>query len=210
MEPINTVAERIKQKAHDLFMQFGLRSVSMDDIATALGVSKKTIYQYYADKDALANEVIADLLNGNMCRCEADVKASKNAIHELFLAMEFMTEMFSKMNPSLLFDLQKYHPEAFSNFLKFKNDYIYNMVMANIKRGIAEGLYRDDFNAEVITRFRVSSMMISFNPEFHNSVKLDVSTIEEELLLYFLYGMVSPKGYKLINKYKEERKNNDK
>ena len=104
---------RIQQKAHGLFMQYGLRSVSMDDIAGHLGISKKTIYQYYADKDDLIAAVVNEELQRNELGCEADRKASDNAIHEVFLAMDMVVEMFRTMNPSLLYDMQKYHPAAF-------------------------------------------------------------------------------------------------
>ncbi len=207
MEEQAIIATRIRLKAHDLFMQYGIRSVSMDDIASNLGMSKKTIYLHFVDKDALVKEVIVSILEANKCHCHADVLASKNAVHEIFLAIDFMMEMFSKMNPAIIFEMRKYHPEAFTQYLAFKNEYIYSIIETNILRGIAEGLYRDDLKVEVIARFRVASMMLSFNPEFHSTVKYDISTIEEELIVYFLFGMVSPKGYKLTTKYLEERKN---
>src|SRR4051812_9298045 len=94
---------RIKEKAHELFMRYGLRSVSMDDIANGLGMSKKTIYQYYADKDELVLGVIDDELTRNKRVCELDRERSDNAIHEIFLAMDMVVELFSSMNPSLLF-----------------------------------------------------------------------------------------------------------
>src|SRR3954471_8810920 len=98
---------RIRQKAHDLFMQYGLRSVSMDDIANSLGISKKTIYQYYEDKDALVEGVIETLIQHNQECCDQDTMESDNAVHEIFLAMDFMMDIFRSMNPSLVFDMQK-------------------------------------------------------------------------------------------------------
>ncbi len=83
-------SERIRQKAHDLFMQYGLRSVSMDDIANSLGISKKTIYQYYADKDELVNEVVGKIIAHNQSVCDFDRSSADNAIHELFMAMDFV------------------------------------------------------------------------------------------------------------------------
>ena len=198
-------AERIRQKAHDLFMQYGLRSVSMDDIATALGMSKKTIYQFYADKDALVHDVILFIINHNQNCCEKDRDVSENAIHELFLAMDFMMEIFRSMNPSLVFDMQKYYPTAFQKFLQHKNDYLFGVIKSNIQRGIKEGLYREELHVDVIARFRVESMMLPFDPAFYTKVKPDLAAIEEELMFYFLFGMVSPKGYKMTIKYREDR-----
>src|SRR3954468_18345284 len=100
-------SERIKMKAHELFMQYGLRSVSMDDIANNMGISKKTIYQYYTDKDQLVEAVVAAIILHNQSACEYDRSHADDAIHEIFLAMDMMMEMFRSMNPSLLFDMQK-------------------------------------------------------------------------------------------------------
>ena len=198
-------SERIRQKAHDLFMQYGLRSVSMDDIATALGISKKTIYHHYADKDQLVDEVVGAIIQYNQSCCEADRQRADNAIHEIFLAMEFMIEIFRSMNSSLLFDMQKYHPGSFQKFAKHKNDYLYTVIKENLQRGIKEELYRPDIKVEILSRFRVESVILPFNPEFHGKVKSSLADIEEEILLNFLFGLVSQKGYKLTLKYQQEK-----
>ena len=197
--------ERIKQTAHGLFMQFGLRSVSMDDIATGLGISKKTIYQFYQDKDALVEDVIASIIEHNQFCCQKDREGSMNAIHEIFLAMDFMMEIFKSMNPSLVFDMQKYYPGAFLKFSEHKNNYLQGMIKANILRGIEEELYREDLQVEILSRFRVESMMLPFNPDFQSKVKFNLAVIEEELILHFLFGMVSLKGYKMAIKYQQDR-----
>ena len=198
---------RIKQKAHELFWQYGLRSVSMDDIATSLGISKKTIYLYYADKDELVDAVVESEFKKNESICEYDKSNSKNAVHEIFMAMDQVVEMFSGMNPSLVFDMHKYYPKAFEKFHKYKNDYLYNVIKDNILRGINEELYRPDLKTDIIARFRVESIMIPFNPEFYAKLKYNLAEIEEEFIIHFLFGMASPKGYKMILKYQQERIN---
>jgi len=201
---------RIKQKAHDLFMQYGLRSVSMDDIANSLGISKKTIYHFYADKDELVEAVIESQFKKNEHNCIRDRSNSKNAVHEIFLAMDLMTEMFSSMNPALIFDMQKYHPKAFIKFRTFKNDFLYNVVVNNINWGIVAGLYREDINVEIIARFRIETMMMSFNIDFNSKLKNNIGEIEHELIYHFLFGLVSLKGYKMVLKYQQERLNKSK
>lgn len=198
---------RVKQKAHQLFMQYGLRSVSMDDIASSLGISKKTIYQYFADKDELVDAVVDIEFRKNESICEYDRSNSKNAVHEIFMAMDMVVEMFSSMNPSLVFDMQKYYPKAFQKFHTHKNDYLYNVIRDNIKRGIVEELYRPELNVDIIARFRVESIMIPFNPEFFSKLKYNLAEIEEEFIIHFLFGMASVKGYKMIVKYQQERIN---
>jgi AcrR family transcriptional regulator len=202
--------ERIQQKAHGLFMQFGLRSVSMDDIANSLGISKKTIYHYYADKDELVDAVIDAEFRKNESICEYDRVNSKNAIDEIFMAMDKVVEMFSTMNPSLVFDMQKYFPKVFQKFHSHKNDYLFNVIRTNVIRGIREELYRPELNIDIISRFRVESIMIPFNPEFQTKMKYNMAEIEEEFIIHFLFGIASPKGYKMIIKYQQERINKTK
>jgi AcrR family transcriptional regulator len=205
MNTTNDTAIRIFQQAHLLFMQYGLKSVSMDDIANKMGISKKTIYQYYADKEALVAEVVKQITSENQFQCDKDIINSENAIHEIILAMEQMSKLFETMNPSILFDLHKYYPQAFKFFLAHKNDYVYGKIKQNINRGINEGVYRDDLNIEIVSRYRVESIVIAFNPEFQSSVKSSLVNIAQELSTFFLYGVVNDKGYKLINKYAKNR-----
>ena len=205
MNQLPEQAIRIKEQAHRLFMQYGLKSVSMDDIANSLGISKKTIYQFYQDKDELVKAVVQSIIHQNQATCNADRSRASDAIHEIFLAMDMMLEMFHSMNPSLLFDMHKYYPAAYQIFLQHKNDYLYGIIKENIERGIQEDLYRADIHIEAIARFRVESIIIPFNPEYHSKVKASIAHIQNEIALHFLYGVVTPKGYKLIVKYKEQR-----
>ncbi len=199
------VKVRIRKAAHDLVMQYSIRSVSMDDIAANLGMSKKTIYQYFKDKDELVEAVVEDVIENNQCACNIDRDRSENAIHEIYLVMEMMAEMFKTMNPSILFDMQKYHPSAFQKFLKHRNEYLYNICLQNIERGIKEELYRSEIAVGILARYRVETMFIPFIPEFQQSVKSTLAEIEEEIILHYLFGLVSLKGYKLTMKYMEQK-----
>ncbi len=203
--------QRIQKAAHVLVMQYGIRSISMDDIAANLGMSKKTIYQYFKDKDELVEAVVDEVIATNQYACKADIDRSENAVHEIFLVMEMMAEMFKTMNPSILYDMQKYHPAAFSKFSKHKNEFLYNVCTQNLQRGIKDELYRPEMAVEILCRYRVETMFIPFNPEFQQKLKYSLAKIEEEILIHFLFGLVSLKGYKLIIKYKEQKeKSNNK
>ena len=197
--------QRIQKAAHDLVMQYSIRSVSMDDIAANLGMSKKTIYQYFKDKDELVESVVDAVIDTNQCICDDDREKADNAVHEIFLVMDMMVEMFKTMNPSILFDMQKYHPAAFRKFQKHRNEYLYNVCWQNLDRGIKEELYRPEINMDIMARYRVETMLTAFNPEFQRSVKQSLVVIEEEIIIHYLFGLVSPKGYKLAQKYMELR-----
>ena len=204
MTDIN-IKQRIQQAAHDLVMQYSIRSVSMDDIANNLGMSKKTIYQYFKDKDELVEAVVDNVIDTNQCTCNDDRDKADNAVHEIFLVMEMMVEMFKAMNPSILYDMQKYHPAAFGKFQQHRNQYLYNVCTQNLQRGIKEELYRPEIAVDILARYRVETMFIPFNPEFQRSLKHNLLEIEEEIIIHFLFGLVTLKGYKLVLKYMEQR-----
>ncbi len=197
--------DRILQKAHELFYRYGVRSVSMDDIAAPLGMSKKTLYQYYEDKEALVGAVFITVMEQNRTHCVQDVNVAKNAIHEVFLAFERVQEMFATMNPSILFELEKYHPAVFAQFKKFKDQFLYNIIKANIERGIEEGLYRPELDSDLITRFRLHTLMLAFNPEVYPADPSRMVYIEQQLLEHFLHGLATAKGQKLVQKYKNQQ-----
>jgi AcrR family transcriptional regulator len=200
------VQERIKQKADELFRRYGIRSVTMDEIAEQLGISKKTIYQYYADKDELVDAVAADEIRFSQSSCEKCKAAAANAIEEIFMIMEFVEVMFRNMNPTMLLDLQKYHPGGYKKFLEHKNRFLYEMIRQNLERGIKEELYRPEINVEILSRYRLETMMIAFNPEAFPPGKFNLVVLHQEIIEHFLYGLVTLKGYKLIQKYKQNKK----
>lgn len=195
----------IALKALDLFWQYGIRSVSMDDIATAAGVSKKTIYQHYTNKDELVMGVVKAALQENKEHCWKESQVAENAIHESFLAINEISELFRRMNPLVLFDLKKYHPRAYKAYSEYKSEFLYQELKNSLERGIKEGLYREDLDLETITRFRVESILIPFIPDFYTKVTVSLEEANRELFYLFMYGVASSKGYKLIDKYKKNK-----
>ena len=122
--------------------------------------------------------------------------------------MEQMSQLFHHMNPSILFDLHKYYPQGYEIFKTHKNNYLYDVIQKNLKRGIQEDLYREDIHIDTIARYRIESIVIPFNPEFHSKVKMSLADLAEELSTHFLFGIVSPKGYKLTLKYLQSKSKN--
>lgn len=204
MKELNDTGKRVLLHAHDLFMQYGLKSVSMDDIASKLGISKKTIYLYFEDKEQLVAEVVKYITENNQQVCDADSANAEDAIHEIFLAMIQMSKLFQTMNPSILYDLQKYYPKAFIHFLVHKNEYIYNKIKLNLIKGIQENLYRDDLDLEIISKLRVECIVMPFSAEFQKNTKVDLVRISQEITIHFLHGIVSAKGLKQILKHNKK------
>ena len=201
MEP----KERILIKAEELFMQYGIRSVSMDDIANNLGMSKKTLYQYFADKDELVDAVVDGHIKMIQTDCLGCRKDASDAIHEIFIMMERIMEEFSNMNPMLLYDMEKFHFKAYQRFRDHKDKFLLHIIRENIEWGIKDELYRADVSVDVMSKFRIESMMIPFNVSVFPPGKYNLATTSEMILENFTYGMATVKGHKLIQKYNEQR-----
>jgi len=199
--------ERIKLKAHDLVMQYGIRSVSMDDIAGALGMSKKTIYQFFTDKDELVEAVIADKIKHNQLCCTTDKQRARDAVHEVFLAIEMMQELFENMNPAVVYDMEKFHPRAYKQLMEHKHQFLHRLLLDNLRRGIAEGLYREDIKIDIIVKVRLESMMMAFNQQLFPQSRFALVEVETQLTEHYLYGLATLKGHKLITKYQQARLN---
>jgi AcrR family transcriptional regulator len=157
---MENTAERIVGKAYELFMRYGIRSVSMDEIANQLGMSKKTIYQYYADKDELVEDAIEIVLNINRTDSARQLADSENAVHEVFLSLDTVKQILNKMNPAVIFDLEKYHTGAFNKYNDHKNRFLFNVIVTNLNRGKEEGLYRKETNVNLIARITIITKQI--------------------------------------------------
>ena len=114
------VKDRIIQKATDLFMRYGIRSITMDEIASQLGISKKTIYQFFTDKDQMVEAVVELEVSENELKCEHCQVVAENAVQEIFIIMEMSEELLSAMNPLIMYDLEKHHVKAFKKFRDYK------------------------------------------------------------------------------------------
>jgi AcrR family transcriptional regulator len=194
--------ERILFASQELFLKYGIRSISMDDIAKHLAISKKTIYEFFKDKDELVQVIMLKELNKNRCDFKKIGKASANVIEEFFEMMQHASEMFGKINPSVFYDLQKYHPEAWNLFQEFKRNYILKIVEGLLKKGIKQGYIRPDIRPEILARMRIAQIDMGFNPDIFPSGKFTVTEVQMAMLEHFLYGICTLRGYKLINKYK--------
>ncbi len=201
------IQEKISIKSHELFMLYGIRSVSMDEIANHLGMSKKTIYQYFKDKDSLVEGVINIEIEMHQDEFSKYASISENAIHEIFLTLDTVQEMLKHMNPSVMFDLQKFHSTAFETFRTHKNTFFYDIIKTNIERGKQEGLFRADIDIDVLTRYRLANMFLMFDFEHFPSNKFTPIQIISETTDNFLHGMATQQGLLIIEQYKQERKN---
>lgn len=205
LKKIMEVQERILDTAFHLFRQYGTRSITMDDIAVRMGISKKTLYAHFADKSDLVVNVISRHLTLMQTQCLEDRTRSKDAVEELFLVMKMLEEKLRNMNPVAMMDLQKFHAKAFQLFENHRNVFMLGTIRQNLERGIKEGLYRPDLDLDILSHFRAASSMFCFQPELFPMNGYDMTKVQRVLLEHFLYGVATLKGYKEIEKYRSER-----
>lgn len=193
--------EYILVEAEKLFMKFGMRSVTMDDIAKHLGMSKKTIYANFRDKNDLVKSLIAKMLKNDECNMQECINHSSNAIEEVFSMMNFFKEMLSNINPIVFYDLEKYHNEAYKMMMEFHQNRVYHSVKINLERGIAENIFRPEINTEILAQARVGQINWIFESELIKSGKYSMYEVMHELTMQFLHGICTLSGHVLINNY---------
>ncbi|MBF9251685.1 TetR/AcrR family transcriptional regulator [Pontibacter sp. 172403-2] len=198
-----TVAEsKITEAAFELFCQKGIKSVSMDDIAQHLGMSKKTIYKWFENKDKVVYAACYTYLTTIEGRCENITAAADNAIEELLHLMELNKHVFTKIHPSIFHDLQKYHRTSWELWVSHKNNFILQHIRQNIARGMREGLFRSDLEIDIVARLRLSMIEMPFNPALFPPHQFDVTKVQLASLGHYMLGMATLKGHKMINAYK--------
>lgn len=198
-----TIEEKILRGAQELVFRYGIKSITMDDIAKHLGMSKKTIYQHYSDKDELILKLVEFLLGHNTDQMDCIVDQSKDPIHEIIETMKMMASTFSKMNPILFHDMMKYYPESYQKFREFKENRIIKMIENNLKKGQELNLYRTDINIKILARLRLEQLDLAINFDAFPPDKFNLVEVRVQLLDHFLHGVCTLKGHKILNKYKE-------
>jgi hypothetical protein len=136
-------------------------------------------------------------------KCGACQYNAANAVEEIFLTMEMVQEQFRNMNPMVLYDLQKFHFRSFQKFMDHKNRFLLEIIRENMNKGITEGLYRADLNIDVLSKFRLESMMIPFNMDLFPPQKYNVGDVTQVIIEHFLFGLATEEGYQLILKYQK-------
>jgi AcrR family transcriptional regulator len=197
------MVERILLKARDLMLQSGLRQVTMDDLAHQLGISKKTIYQYYKDKDDLVKAVVNLELKEHEMTCKDCKSKAENAIHEMFLLMENMKAMTQTMNPNSMMELEKHFSNAFDMIKTHKDDFLFSLIKQNLMKGIEEGCYRKDLDIDIISKFRLETVFIPFNLHLFPLNKFNSIEVHTQLMEHFVYGLMTVKGHELMDRYKK-------
>jgi AcrR family transcriptional regulator len=186
---------------------YGIKSVTMFDISRESGVSKKTVYEHFKDKEDLVQQGMSFLLNGHMEQFKDFRQHSANAIEELTRELGYMELLGKTVNPVMLYEIQKYHPAIWKSIEEFKKEGVLASIAENLQRGIKEGLYRKDLKMEIVARMRQLQVEAVFDPIQYPAGQYDMHEVMTQLMQHFILGITTLKGRKLAAtqlKLKEE------
>lgn len=198
------IKDRIMQGAFDLFMQYGIKSVTMDEIAVHLSVSKKTIYQHFKDKDELVFLVTNNHFNEEEMEMEKITKNSKDPIDEMMGIWRYLHTILVNMNLSVVFDMKKYHPKAYQGFVDFQSRCVFQTVSRNLQEGVKQGFYRENIDIPILTRLKLIEIEAGFNVSVFPVAEFKPVDVQAQLFHHYLYGILTQKGIELYKQYESQ------
>ena len=197
---------KILKKSSEMFMTYGIKSVTMDDISRANGISKKTLYRYVDNKADLLNKVLV-LQNEEEKLALIECKEqANNAIEEMILISRYVNKLLQSINPSAVYDLQKYYIEHWNLMRSLHEQYIFNMIKDNLKVGTTEGLYRNDMNIDVVAKLYGGTSDLILDTNLFPINKYKRSDLHREMVRYHLHAIVSEKGHDVLEEFYKNQK----
>lgn len=190
--------KQLVEKVSELYMRYGIRSVTMDDVARHLGISKKTLYAHVKDKKELVKLSVQYHLQEHIEAEKELIRQNLNALDELLEVYRFVGEILKKANPSYQYDLQKYYPYLCENFNQFKRENLFNIIRKNLLKGIKEGVYRKEINVDIIAKMHAFR---HFKSDDFNQEDLELfinKNAFKEIFLYHIHAILNDKGREIL------------
>lgn len=198
--------QKLLTSSFDFFMKYGIKSVSMDDLARSLGISKKTIYTYVDNKKSLVAETLDDFLQKDEDEVRAIVSESTDAVDCMFKLSSHILKFLRAMKPTLIFDLKKYYPTCWSNVEHKHFGFIYTVIKSNIEQGMAEGYYREDLNAEIIAKIYSAQSHAISDENIFPLDQYQRAELFEEVIKYHMHGIITDTGNARLQEYRNHSK----
>jgi AcrR family transcriptional regulator len=201
---VNNELKNILRKTRELYTLYGIKSITMDDIARELAISKKTLYQFVTDKDDLVGKFVdyeIELRQEEIFKC---FRTGFNAIEELFEISFFMHKMLRAQNPATEHDLRKYYPHHFQKIVTARREKMYKYILMNLKKGKEEGLYREEMDEEIIGKLFLSRSEDGNFRELFSTEEYSSFRLFFEILVHHIRGIATEKGIIVLEKKIEE------
>jgi TetR/AcrR family transcriptional regulator, cholesterol catabolism regulator len=188
-------------KSREMFMKHGVKSLTMDEIAKEMGMSKKTIYQFVENKAELINLTMKDFLEEERRLMEVILKKSGNSVEEMISMMEYWLQVVREFNAKTLNEVQKYYPETWKMYNEYRFNFMLGLIKNNLENGVKEGYYRGDLDADVISKIYILAVEILLNQDLFPTRQYAFLNIYREFLGYHFRGIVSAKGLKYLDSH---------
>ena len=198
------VKDKILETSLNLFYKYGIKAITMDDIAKEMGISKKTIYRFFKEKDDIVNQLSETELKKNQQMMDEMRKQANDPIHEMILISIHIQKVFAEINPVFFYDLNKQFSRALNDFKKFKTECMFTNIKRNLVDGIAQGLYRNDLDLDFVTQYRILQMDMFMGGSDFEFENISMAKAHQLIMDIFMHGISTVKGHKLINKYKNK------
>lgn len=192
------------QKVTETFMRYGFKSVTMNDIARELGISKKTLYQFVDNKNDLILRCVVMAMTEEKDFIETIRKQDKNAIEKMLDISAHVNQTLRKINPAAIYDLQKYYPDAWQIIENYTHEFIFSNIKENLENGMKEGLYRTDFRTDIIARLFIGKSQLILNNTLFPYAEYKTSELHVAHTIYHIRGVASAKGLKILEKHIKE------
>lgn len=190
--------EKWLKRVEELFFNLGIKSLTMDDVARELGISKKNLYSFVENKDDLVAKVMERHM-AEQCKVDEVMHAeASNAVDEMVRVIQHIVADLGKMKPNVVHEMQKYHREVWNRINDFQHSYILNLTRQNLEWGRRDGLYRTDFDLETAARFYIAGAMIIFDDRYFPKPPYTYDFLFKEFITNYLHSVVSEKGLQLL------------
>jgi len=188
----------ILQRVRSLYRKYGIKSVTMDDVAHELGISKKTLYQYVRDKDELVSKVMELEITSQHNHFIESCRESLNAIEEIAEIASCINYMFKEYSAVAEYDLKKYYPDLYNKLREVRRERILKFILDNLIKGKNERLYRENLNVEILSKLSLSHIDSMFESEIITITEFLDPVFFLEYFNYHLRGIVNDKGLRIL------------
>jgi AcrR family transcriptional regulator len=200
MEPLfkDPKEQDLIQKVGLVFIEKGMKAMTMDGIASELHVSKKTLYKYVKNRSELVTKCVKLRVHKEMENRTMLAAAGLNAIEENFKIIEFTSQVVSKTTSKVHDDLEKHFPEAFAVIQNYTNNFLLNAVLKNMEKGVKEGLYCAQFNPKILAKMYISKIDLVFDGATFPPNEFNLGDVLQSVVIHNMRGIATRKGIKLI------------
>lgn len=196
---------KILEHSAKLFLKYGIKTITMDDIANDLGISKRTLYDNFESKESIIGQIVNFHIENEKKAFEEILNSSKNAIDMMIKLSYFIFHMYNKLHPSVMTDLKKSYSGIWKCIEGFHSESIREIIEINLLQGIKEHVYRPEIDPVVLSLLYVKQLQLFSDEENIHLEKKSKSEVIQQFFEYNMYGIMSAKGIEYYSGIEENQ-----